>query len=104
MNTSQALLRLLEPAVRPVGPPEAGRGVGKAPFEALDFQALLQEADAGTELAEGFTAMDAEPAEVNAAARSTAAGPLDALAAFGRIENTTLRDMLAGRMNPTATD
>ncbi len=92
MTQSGDLLRLLEPAVRPVSPVKPAAGptgapAGELPFEAQDFDSLLasaQQADLSPDAA--------EPAAEAAQAKQP--GPLDALADFGRIENPGLRELL----------
>ncbi|MEM8739838.1 MAG: hypothetical protein AAGG38_15355, partial [Planctomycetota bacterium] len=92
MTQSADLLRLLEPAVRPVAPASAVRPAatppGQTPFEAQDFDTLLAQARTSVDPAE------TDPAYPNPAA-APAPGPLDALAHVGRIENPGLRALLA---------
>lgn len=94
MTQSADLLRLLEPAVRPVSPVKpmsgaAGVAEGELPFESQDFDSLLASARDGVQT---------QREELEASPHATAAkppGPLDALADFGRIENSGLRELLA---------
>ena len=94
------LLRLLEPAVRPVSAPEGGRrATGNAPFEHQDFDDLLASARQGFD-AEPFND-DLDDPSPSAEAKSPA-GPLAELAAFSRIENPSLRNLLAAAGHPDA--
>jgi len=96
MSDSAQLLRMLEPAVRPVDQ----RGAGKArpsaePFESRSFQSLLGEAQRthaeGNQAVPGQDA-SAEQAVAEATPKDTALGPL---AGLGTIENATLRQLIA---------
>ncbi|MEM1446478.1 MAG: hypothetical protein AAGF84_10505 [Planctomycetota bacterium] len=101
MGTSDDLLRALNPAVRPVGPGSPTRNASPSvPFEKQSFDELLhafdpqakpetnpQPSDAGTPVAE------------NPDATKASAG-LD----FGRIENASLRTIIAQRQTPSAQD
>jgi len=96
MSDSAQLLRMLEPAVRPVDP----RGAGKArpsaqPFESRSFESLLGEAqrtDAQANHAGPGQDASAEQAVAEATPKDTALGPL---AGLGTIENATLRQLIA---------
>ena len=98
MSQSLALLRLLEPAVKPVG--GAATPAASAvppPFESQRFEDLLSSASTGepTGLPVGDAAdapPDDPPVDSSAAADR---GPLGPLADFSRIENPGLRQLLA---------
>jgi hypothetical protein len=91
------LLRMLEPAVRPVGP---GRcTTPRQPVESQSFESLLQEAKQ--------TDAEAGPADADtnadAAVKSDSPrgpGPLSELSRLDAIENSALRQLLA--RNPDA--
>ena len=100
MTQGADLLRLLEPAVRPVSPvkPVAhapGAKSGELPFEAQGFDSLL----ASAREVRGLTAPTDDPAAEATQAKSP--GPLDALADLGRIENPGLRELLAQQRSMT---
>lgn len=86
---SAALLRLLEPAVRPVAPPNTGAGkAGALPIEERSFEALLAEA-------KGMTHDDATTTDQTPAAPPV--NPLRALHGCGAIENASLRGILGAQ-------
>ena len=92
-SNSLDLLRMLEPAVRPVGTPGVGRvASGKAPLEAQSFDSLLAAAQTA--------APDAPAADVlpEHAPKSDALAPLSGL---GAIESASLRELIAGRKSGT---
>ncbi|MBB6430744.1 hypothetical protein [Algisphaera agarilytica] len=94
MTKGTDLLRLLEPTVRPVSPVKPTGGVagvktGELPFEAQDFDTLLASVREGQPVQ--AIAETTEPA----ATAAKAPDPLDTLAAFGRIENPGLRELIA---------
>ncbi|MEM7626410.1 MAG: hypothetical protein AAF333_12510 [Planctomycetota bacterium] len=104
MSQSAALLRLLEPTVRPVtAPGAAGKigtadsNIGQAPFERQDFATLLASTQQDLNLAE---ASETAPESLH---QAQPAGPLDLLADVGRIENPGLRELIARHADqPTA--
>ena len=83
------LLRLLEPAVRPVSQPPRPTPTAAAPFELQNFEDLLSEAR--------FSLDPADPAPGEAPATERPPDPLAALADLSRVENPALREMLAMR-------
>lgn len=87
MADSGQLLRMLEPAVRPVPAPEGGgASPGRAPIEQQSFEALLAEATAATEPG-GDDAASAS----DRPARGNLLGPLSQV---GAIENASLRALI----------
>lgn len=107
MTQGADLLRLLEPAVRPVSPVKPASGgsgasgvtSGELPFEAQDFDSLLASAR------DGFQTQDAPAEEQNEVSNPPQPpGPLDALADFGRIENPGLRELLAQQRSLTSSN
>ena len=97
MSQSLALLRLLEPAVRPVaGPTPASAPPGQQPFEQQPFGDLLAAAAGSPDrLVDHANLADpaADPADL--ALTRDSPGPLGPLADFSRIENPGLRQLLA---------
>ncbi|MEM9420505.1 MAG: hypothetical protein AAGA25_15855 [Planctomycetota bacterium] len=94
MTKGTDLLRLLEPAVRPVSPVKPAPGVagaknGELPFEAQDFDTLL------ASVREGQPIQPTAEAAESVASAEKAPDPLHTLADFGRIENSGLRELLA---------
>lgn len=86
MTTNSAhLLRMLEPAVRPVSTPERTGGSARLPVEARSFEDLLVEAQQ-----ENFT----EEVDVSAKAEKQPS-PLGPLASVDTIENASLRSLIA---------
>jgi hypothetical protein len=95
MMSGVDLLRMLEPAVRPVGPGGSSEASGRVPLEAQDFDALLAEAGRA-----GTVGESAEPHAGNDPASKPDRDPLSPLAALGSIGNASLRAMIAaGREN-----
>ena len=102
MADSAALLRMLEPTVRPVPTaPQQGRAGSSASFETRGFDELLHAArhapaasqpSSGTEQAGG--------AEAGREAQSTMLGPLTGI---DRIENDSLRRMISDGRPTSAT-
>ncbi len=84
------LLRMLEPAVRPIAGASATTPTapGKPPIEQQSFEALLEAAK---------QADATDNTESTDAAKPTAPSPLASLAQVDRIENASLRDLLQGR-------
>ena len=111
MSQGMNLLKMLEPAVRPVAAPGAAKpAAGRQPFEAQSFDSLLASIDEGPSVddplaadAASFTtpASDFADFDLDAGLETPAAaagpGPLAPLADLGRIENPGLRAMLAQR-------
>ena len=87
------LLRMLEPAVRPVAPPEGGAArSANVPIEQQSFDALLAEAQQADE-----PAATGEAAELASdAVAGTSPNLLGPLSQMGAIENASLR-ALVGR-------
>ena len=83
------LLRLLEPAVRPVAQPPRPAPIAAAPFESQTFENLLSEAR--------FSLDPADPAPGDEPAAERPPDPLAVLADLSRVENPGLREMLAAR-------
>ena len=94
MGTSLDLLKMLEPAVRPVGPAPT-RSAGTAPLETRSFESLLEEAQAAAapETAQGVDA-SAEP-------KGKKVDPLAALGGLDRIENESLLRIVNGNTEGT---
>ena len=86
MADATTLLRLLEPAVRPVGVSPAARPAGQVPFESQSFDDLLADARLNPE--------PDEPQLPDAAA-TRSANPLAGLTNAAGFENTAVRSMLA---------
>lgn len=83
MSESGDLLRMLEPAVRPVGPAGASAiRQSAAPFEGKSFETLLQEAQAGAE----------EPTSPT----SPRPNLLQPLSQIDAVENASLRSLIDG--------
>ncbi len=87
MADAAALLRLLEPAVRPVGRPAEHRSPGPAPFESQTFDNLLANARHSIEHDPPETPDADQPAR--------RPDPLAGLANFAGFENSAVRTMLA---------
>jgi hypothetical protein len=91
MGTSIDLLKMLEPSVRPAGAGGPSKAAGKPPLEAQSFESLLEAAqglpdgDEADSTAAGVT--DAKPKKCN---------PLGSLGGMDRIENESLRQLIAG--------
>ncbi|NBC11130.1 MAG: hypothetical protein GVY24_05255 [Planctomycetes bacterium] len=105
MSDSAQLLRMLEPAVRPV--PQRGADKPRAtaePFESRSFESLLGEAQRtngeGRHVGPGQDA-SADQAVAEATPKDTALGPLTGL---GTIENATLRQLIAQHHDSRRTD
>lgn len=95
MAHSARLLQMLEPAVRPVTAPGAPRKPATAPFEQRGFDDLLAEfsqtTNDGTEVAEESSDKPAPP-------------PRNPLAGISRIENASLRNLIAQQTQTNAQD
>ena len=83
-TNSLDLLRMLEPAVRPVG--AGASSAQRLPIEEQSFESLLMDARSATEV--GGEVVAAEPPKVN---------PLSPLASLDAIESASLRDLIASR-------
>lgn len=95
MSDSAQLLRMLEPAVRPVDVSRGGASrPGAEPFESRSFEALLGEARDGGGMDATGPRQDAAAGEkvAEATGKVDALGPLSGL---GTIENATLRQLMA---------
>ena len=91
MSDSAALLRLLEPPVRPVGTPGGSAVKSVAPpIEQRSFEALLAEATGGAAAGAVESAAEAS-GEADGAERGN---PLRGLGGFGAIENASLRGLM----------
>ncbi len=97
MPDSARLLQMLEPAVRPVAPVNAPVKAGKQPFEQRGFDDLLAEFNAHQEAAAGTPVADVEGI-------TPADPPRSPLADLGRIENASLRNLIAQGPRPAAQD
>lgn len=87
MNDSAALLRMLEPAVRPVpSAPGGSARAGQLPIEQRSFESLL----ADVQQTKGLETRDAGAA-TDAAEAAVKANPLGALGGVCSIENASLR-------------
>lgn len=94
MGTSLDLLKMLEPAVRPVGPaPTRSGGAGTPPLEARSFGSLLEEAQSAAE--------PGSPSEVEGKAepKGRKCDPLASLGGLDRIENESLLRIVNGSAN-----
>ncbi len=88
MSNGIHLLRMLEPAVRPDGVEQraVGAGAPSVPIEARSFDLMLRDAasaDAATQVSD------------DEAQQPAGAGPLRPLAQVDRVENETLRQLMA---------
>jgi hypothetical protein len=108
MGNASELLRMLEPAVRPVNVPGApGAAARPGPIESRDFDSLLDEARQ-MNLMTPPVVPDADAARragVDAPANSApsdtgAAAALSPLMQFDRIENPSLRALIGGSADP----
>ena len=86
MADSRMLLQMLEPTVRPVPTQGTPTGAPKLPVEQQSFDMLLQQAQQ--------TAGD-EPMQAEQAAASKPVSPLSELQGLDRIENASLRSIIA---------
>lgn len=89
MSNAAALLRLLEPAVRPDGVNHAPPA--RAPIEAQRFDELLGQARQNVEAPQGV----ADAAAADESGRPH--GALDALAGLDRMDNAAIRTLRATR-------
>lgn len=90
MSNAANLLRMLEPPVRPDGLAGAPRGAQPTtPIESQSFDAVLRQAQAMADEQVTQTDDEAEQANIGQASRFTALGGLD------RIDNATLRELIA---------
>ena len=100
MNDSAALLRLLEPAVRPVSTTPVGPSVA-TPFESQSFEQLLMQAQTKQPIPPAHAAPVAPPSKPPETERAdeptkpTPAATFEALTGVDRIENPTLRQIIA---------
>ncbi|MEM6551915.1 MAG: hypothetical protein AAF750_07285 [Planctomycetota bacterium] len=94
MSDPGQLLRMLEPAVRPVATPPTGTSAKpvNTPFESQSFDQLLQQA--GTNPSNTSNTEQAPPTTEAAKPTNT----FQPLSGIDRIENQSLRDLIA---NPT---
>lgn len=91
MENGAALLRMLEPAVRPVPTPTDPAPARAASAEsAQPFEALLSEARQAAGAGEPANESTSE-----AAAESTAPDPLSPLSQLDQVENASLRRLMA---------
>ena len=102
MTDSTQLLRMLEPALRPAAPRPTGvtpTQQGQQPFESKSFDALLAEAKQMVDVSdlERVTATTATQAPDSPAETTPSLRPL---ASIDRIDNPSLRDMVARAHNP----
>lgn len=103
--SSSQLLKMLEPALRPVAAPAAAEGVLRPSFENTSFEMLLQEARAletGPIDQAGALGDPHHAAEAQGVGPASTAGPLAALATIDRIENAALRRLLAQAADTSA--
>ncbi len=97
MTTANELLRLLNPAVRPVGLGAPTARAAPKPFEQQGFDELLAELSQAP--------ASAEPREDGTAVATTSsATPRIPILDLTRIENASLRDLIAQRASPAAQD
>ncbi|MCC6681704.1 MAG: hypothetical protein IT445_12455 [Phycisphaeraceae bacterium] len=90
MSDSAALLRMLEPAVRPVTTPAAsgsGARASQLPLEQRDFESLLNELQ---------TMQQTEQTDAAAEQSRTRLNPLRSLGQLGAIENASMRGLISG--------
>ena len=90
MSNSAALLRLLEPAVRPGGLPGASKPVSP-PLEARDFESLLAEATA----VDGLGETNGNRPAKDSTGSNVMSDMVRKLAQFDRIDNAALRNLVA---------
>ena len=83
MSEGADLLRMLEPAVRPVGSGATAARPSQAPFEGKSFETLLQEVQ---------TAADSDDQ-----AHAPRPHVIDSLAQIGAVENASLRNLIGVR-------
>lgn len=94
MSEAARLLKMLEPAVRPVDAAGAAKPVGELPFEQRPFDDLLNEATASAKV-EAPESNPSSDSGTPVAEVQGAAGPLSLLSDLGRVENAGLRDLIA---------
>ena len=103
MGTATDLLRMLEPAVRPAGIPGASRPAPSIPIESESFESLLDKAHAisAAEATPEAEAIAGDPEQDDKAKDRVGAGRAGHLGLLNRIDNSSLRVLLAGD-GPTA--
>lgn len=100
MSDSAALLRLLEPAVRPT--PNQGGGAAPArPFESQSFETLLQGLQANPTGKTQPTSPD-QAVEAVVSPKPTKGAELNRLSGLDQIENAGLRALMAKNLPGTA--
>jgi len=94
---------MLEPAVRPGGIPGASRPAPSIPIESESFESLLDKAHAinATEATPEAEATTGDMEQDDKAKDRAGSGRASHLGALGRIDNSSLRVLLAGD-GPTA--
>jgi hypothetical protein len=98
-TTPLNLLRLLEPAVRPGGLAGPGK-TPREPIEQRSFESLLEEA--GEPEPDDTTEKDGMDEAMASAQPKKSQGLLGQLAQFDRIENPSLRRLIAGQEDQAA--
>lgn len=113
MADGAALLRMLEPTVRPVQTPTTGGAAPQAPLEQRSFDSLLAEARESAPASEeggGATpaatgANEGTPgADATTAADANRGAPLSALHGLEQVENASLRRLMAQAAPPPASE
>ena len=91
MANGTDLLRMLEPAVRPIQLPNGSDVLSvNPPFEKQDFDQLLHEAKMMT----AIPAIDSQPADIDANQKELQVNVLSELSRIDSIENASLREIL----------
>ncbi len=101
MSDSARLLQMLEPSVRPVAAPGPVRPPTRVPFEQRGFDDLLAEFGAANNTATPQSNPTGTPVAAKTEQTRTERPP-SPLMDLGRVENASLRLLIAQRAAPTA--
>ena len=95
MGKELDFLRMLEPLVRPGNLPAPSGSKGSEPVESQSFESLLEQAKSGTSTSVSQSVTSTTASDTN----TRCDAGLSALSGIDKVENSTLRELIASRMN-----
>lgn len=100
MGKELDFLRMLEPLVRPGNLPAPSGSKASEPVESQSFESLLEQAKSNTSTSDNSNVVGTTTSDTNTRCDTG----LSALSGIDKIENSTLRELIASRTNTSSSN